>query len=227
LRRLVVTIDGPAASGKSTTARTVAKRLGYKYLDTGAMYRAMGLKALRTGVDVADEAGMAELARNTEIDVETLPAGTRIMLDGEDVTEDLRSPEVSAAASAVAALGPVRERMVEIQRALGADGGIVAEGRDIGSVVFPDAEVKIYLDADLRTRAVRRKKELNGKGMRVELARVERDIRSRDKSDAGRRHSPLVVPDGAAIIDTTDLTIEEQIEEVLREVRVRMQVNGR
>ncbi len=227
MRRLVVTIDGPAASGKSTTARTVAKRLGYKYLDTGAMYRAMGLKALRTGVDVADEAGMAELARNTEIDVETLPAGTRIMLDGEDVTEDLRSPEVSAAASAVAALGPVRERMVEIQRALGADGGIVAEGRDIGSVVFPDAEVKIYLDADLRTRAVRRKKELNGKGMRVELARVERDIRSRDKSDAGRRHSPLVVPDGAAIIDTTDLTIEEQIEEVLREVRVRMQVNGR
>jgi cytidylate kinase len=222
LKKLVVTIDGPAASGKSTTARTVARRLGYNYLDTGAMYRAMGLKAINTGVDVVDEAGMAELARNTDIDVRTLASGTRIILDGVDVTEALRSPEVSAAASAVAALGPVRERMVEIQREIGSGGGIVAEGRDIGSVVFPRAEVKIYLDADLRTRAERRKKELNGKGTRVELARVERDIRSRDKTDSNRQHSPLVVPDGATIVDTTYLTIEEQIEEVLREVRARM-----
>ncbi|MGD9402187.1 MAG: (d)CMP kinase [bacterium] len=222
MKKLVVTIDGPAASGKSTTARTVARRLGYNYLDTGAMYRAMGFKAIKAGVDVADEAGMAELARNTSIDVETLASGTRIILDGVDVTDDLRSPEVSAAASAVAALGPVRERMVEIQREIGAGGGIVAEGRDIGSVVFPEAEVKIYLDADLRTRAVRRKKELNGKGTRVELARVERDIRSRDKTDTNRQHSPLVIPEGAAVVNTTYLTIEEQIEEVLREVRARM-----
>jgi cytidylate kinase len=222
LKKLVVTIDGPAASGKSTTARTVARRLGYNYLDTGAMYRAMGLKAIRTGVDVADEAGMGELARETDIDVKTLASGTHIILDGVDVTEELRSPEVSAAASAVAALGPVRERMVEIQRQVGRDGGIVAEGRDIGSVVFPEAEVKIYLDADLRTRAERRKRELNGKGTRVELARVERDIRSRDKTDSNRQHSPLVVPEGASIVNTTHLTIEEQIEEVLREVRARM-----
>jgi len=222
LKKLVITIDGPAASGKSTTARTVARRLGYNYLDTGAMYRAMGFKAIKAGVDVADEAGMAELARNTSIDVETLASGTRIILDGVDVTDDLRSPEVSAAASAVAALGPVRERMVEIQREIGAGGGIVAEGRDIGSVVFPEAEVKIYLDADLRTRAVRRKKELNGKGTRVELARVERDIRSRDKTDSNRQHSPLVIPEGATVVNTTYLTIEEQIEEVLREVRARM-----
>jgi cytidylate kinase len=227
LKKLVVTIDGPAASGKSTTARTVARRLGYKYLDTGAMYRAMGLKALRTEVDVKDEAAMARVARETEIDVETLAGGTRVILDGSDVTDQLRSPEVSAAASAVAALGPVRERMVEIQRRIGADGGIVAEGRDIGSVVFPEAEVKIYLDADLRTRAIRRKKELNGQGTRVALERVERDIRSRDKSDSNRQHSPLVVPEGAAIIDTTDLTIEEQIEDVLKEVRARMQGNSR
>lgn len=222
MKKLVITIDGPAASGKSTTARTVARRLGYNYLDTGAMYRAMGFKAIKAGVDVADEAGMAELARNTSIDVETLASGTRIILDGVDVTDDLRSPEVSAAASAVAALGPVRERMVEIQREIGAGGGIVAEGRDIGSVVFPEAEVKIYLDADLRTRAVRRKKELNGKGTRVELARVERDIRSRDKTDSNRQHSPLVIPEGATVVNTTYLTIEEQIEEVLREVRARM-----
>lgn len=222
MKKLVVTIDGPAASGKSTTARTVARRLGYDYLDTGAMYRAMGLKAIKKGVDVADEAAMAELARDTDIDVKTLASGTRIILDGVDVTDDLRSPEVSAAASAVAAIGPVRERMVEIQREIGVDGGIVAEGRDIGSVVFPEAEVKIYLDADLRTRAERRKKELNGKGARVELARVERDIRSRDKTDSNRQHSPLVIPDGAAIVNTTYLTIEEQIEEVLREVRARM-----
>lgn len=225
MKKLVVTIDGPAASGKSTTARTVAKRLGYKYLDTGAMYRAIGLKALRTGVDVTDEAGMAELARGTEVDVRTLASGTRVLLDGVDVTDELRSPDVSAAASAVAALGPVRERMVEIQRTVGAEGGIVAEGRDIGSVVFPDAEVKIYLDADLMTRAERRKRELNGKGTPVELGKVERDIRSRDKTDSNRRHSPLVVPEGAVIVNTTHLTIEEQIEEVLREVRVRMQGN--
>lgn len=225
MKKLVVTIDGPAASGKSTTARTVAKRLGYKYLDTGAMYRAIGLKALKAGVDVNDEAGMAELARETEVDVKTLSSGTRILLDGVDVTDELRSPEVSAAASAVAALGPVRERMVEIQRAVGAEGGIVAEGRDIGSVVFPDAEVKIYLDADLSTRAERRKRELNGKGTVVKLGKVERDIRSRDKSDSNRRHSPLVVPEGAAVVDTTHLTIEEQIEEVLRGVREIMQGN--
>jgi len=223
LKKLVVTIDGPAASGKSTTARTVAKRIGYKYLDTGAMYRAIGLKALRTGVDVGDEAGMAELARETAVDVTMLSSGTRILLDGVDVTDELRSPEVSASASAVAALEPVRERMVEIQRTVGAEGGIVAEGRDIGSVVFPDAEVKIYLDADLTTRAERRKRELNGKGAEVELGKVERDIRSRDKTDSDRRHSPLVVPEGAVIVDTTQLTIEEQIEEVLREVRGRMQ----
>jgi cytidylate kinase len=225
LNKLVVTIDGPAASGKSTTARTVAKRLGYKYLDTGAMYRAIGLKALRTGTDVGDEAGMAALARQTEVDVKTLSSGTRILLDGVDVTDDLRDPDVSAAASAVAKLGPVRERMVEIQRTVGAEGGIVAEGRDIGSVVFPDAEVKIYLDADLMTRAERRKRELNGKGTEVELGRVEREIRSRDKSDSNRSHSPLVVPEGAIIVDTTHLTIEEQIEEVLREVRARIQGN--
>jgi cytidylate kinase len=223
LKKLVVTIDGPAASGKSTTARTVARRIGYKYLDTGAMYRAIGLKALTTGVDVKDEARMAELARETEVDVTMLSSGTRILLDGVDVTDELRSPEVSSAASAVAALGPVRERMVEIQRAVGAEGGIVAEGRDIGSVVFPDAEVKIYLDADLTTRAERRKRELNGKGTEVELGKVERDIRSRDKTDSDRRHSPLVVPEGAVIVDTTQLTIEEQIDEVLREVRGRMQ----
>jgi cytidylate kinase len=218
VKKLVVTIDGPAASGKSTTARTVAKRLGYTYLDTG-------LKALKAKVDVGEGAGMARLAAETEIDVKTLASGTRILLDGLDVTDELRSPEVSAAASAVAALGPVRERMVEIQRGIGEEGGIVAEGRDIGSVVFPEAEVKIYLDADLRTRAIRRKKELNGKGTTVELGKVERDIRSRDKSDSNRRHSPLVVPEGATIVDTTHLTIEEQIEEVLREVRAIVQGN--
>ncbi len=225
MKKLVVTIDGPAASGKSTTARTVARRLGYKYLDTGAMYRAIGLKALRTGVDVEDATAMGALARDTDVDVKTLSSGTRVLLDGVDVTDDLRSPDVSAAASAVAALGPVRERMVEIQRMVGAEGAIVAEGRDIGSVVFPDAEVKIYLDADLTTRAKRRKRELNGRGTDVELGKVERDIRSRDRSDSNRSHSPLVVPEGAVIVDTTHLTIEEQIEEVLREVRLRMQRN--
>jgi cytidylate kinase len=219
VRRLVVTIDGPAGSGKSTTARLVAARLGYTYLDTGAMYRAMTVKALKSGIDPRDEAGLAELARRTEIDVETHPDGTRVFLDGEDVTNDLRGPEVTRASSPVSAVRAVRKRMVELQRRVAAAGGIVAEGRDMGSVVFPRADVKIYLDANLGCRAARRKKEIEEAGKRVGLEIVEEDLRARDIMDSSREHSPLVVPEGAVIVDTTDLTIEEQVDRVLGEVK--------
>jgi cytidylate kinase len=212
-----VTIDGPAGSGKSTTAKLVARRLGYLYLDTGAMYRAMTLKALRTGVDLNDSGALARQARETEITVETDPDGTRIILDGEDVTDRLRGRDVTRNSSVVSAAEGVRSRMVELQRKMGAEGGIVAEGRDIGSVVFPDAEVKIYLDADLSARALRRKKELEAKGEAVDIAGIEKDMSARDAYDSGRRHSPLVVPDGAVIVDTTDLTIDGQVERVLDE----------
>jgi cytidylate kinase len=219
LKGLVVTIDGPAGSGKSTTARLVAKRLGYLYLDTGAMYRAMTLKALQTGVDLESDDLLERMARDTDITIETDPDGARVILDGEDVTERIRGRDVTKHSSVVSAAEGVRRRMVELQRAIGSHGSIVAEGRDIGSVVFRDAEVKIYLDADLACRAYRRKKELDVKGIGTTLEKVEDDIRARDAYDSGREHSPLIVPDGAIIVDTTDLTIDEQVEHVLEAVR--------
>jgi cytidylate kinase len=223
LKKLVVTIDGPAGSGKSTTARLVAARLGYTYLDTGAMYRAMTVKALRNGIDPHDEDLLARLARGTDITVETHPDGTRVFLDGEDVTEELRGTDVTRASSPVSAVSVVRERMVELQRRIGAAGGIVAEGRDMGSVVFPDADLKVYLDAGLACRADRRKKELEAAGMPVDPDAVRDDIRARDVFDSSREHSPLVVPEGAVIIDTTDLTIEKQVGRVLGEVRRKLE----
>ena len=223
---IVVAIDGPAGSGKSTTARLVARRLGYAYLDTGAMYRAMTLKALREGIDVDDPERLARMARETDIAVRTDPSGTRVVLDGEDITDELRGSDVTRHASAVSAAAGVRERMVELQRQLGSRGGIVAEGRDIGSVVFPHAEVKVYLDAGLECRARRRKLELGEKGESIGLKQVEADIRARDEYDSSREHSPLVVPAGAIVVDTTDLTIDEQVERVVAEARKAMGGGG-
>ena len=219
MRRMVITIDGPAGSGKSTTARMVAKRLGYLYLDTGAMYRAMTLKAMRSGVDPLDGDRLSRLAEDTDIAVQPDQGGTRIILDGHDVTAELRGRDVTRNSSPVSAVGGVRKRMVELQRQLGADGGIVAEGRDMGSVVFPDADVKIYLDAELRCRAARRKRELEQTGKSADLRQIESEIRDRDLYDSGRQHSPLVVPSGATVIDTTSLTIDQQVELVLSAVR--------
>ncbi len=219
MKKSVVTIDGPAGSGKSTTAKLVAKRLGYTYLDTGAMYRAMTLKALRAGVDLEDAEALGRVATDTDVTIKTEPDGTRVILDGVDVTDLIRERDVTRNSSVVSAAKGVRKRMVELQRKIGAQGGIVAEGRDIGSVVFPRAEVKIYLDADLRCRAIRRERELEAKGKPVPLERIEEDIRARDAYDSGREHSPLVVPEDAVTVDTTDLTIDEQVERVLEEVR--------
>jgi len=215
LKRLVITIDGPASSGKSTTAKLVARSLGYLYLDTGAMYRAVTLKAMRAGIDLRDTQGLEGMANQTDVDIVPDPGGYRVILDGEDVTESIRSREVTRASSIVSAVPGVRRRMVEIQRRVGRRGGIVAEGRDMGSVVFPDADLKIYLDADLDTRALRRKLELESKGEDVDLDEIKRDIRMRDTYDSRRRHSPLVIPDGAIVIDTTDLSIDEQVNRVL------------
>ena len=219
MRRPVVTIDGPAGSGKSTTARMVARRLGYTYLDTGAMYRAMTVKALKMGVDLDDPDALARLARETDIAVRPDPDGTRVILDGVDVTGRIRTPEVTRASSPVSAAGGVRKRMVELQRKLGEGGGVVAEGRDIGSVVFKKAEVKIYLDASLACMAARRKKELDAAGRPVTLENMEKDIESRDAYDSSREHSPLVIPEDSIIVDTTDMTIDEQVERVIEEVR--------
>ena len=221
MRKPVVTIDGPAGSGKSTTARRVARRLGYTYLDTGAMYRAMTVKALKTGIDLDDPDALARQARETDIAIRTDPDGTRVILDGADVTDEIRTPEVTQASSPVSAAEGVRKRMVELQRQVGEGGGIVAEGRDMGSVVFKDAEVKIYLDASLACRAERRKKELEASGTLVDLENMEKDIESRDAYDSSREHSPLVIPEGSIVLDTTDMTIEDQVERVIQEVNKR------
>lgn len=213
--KLIITIDGPAGSGKSTTARGVAELLGYLYLDTGAMYRTVALKALRLGLDARDQKGLEEMAKQTDVDIVADPRGYRVILDGEDVTESIRSRDVTQMSSLVSAVPGVRQRMVEIQRRIGRGGGIVAEGRDMGSVVFPDADLKIYLDADLKTRALRRKIELESRGHKVDIEEIKADIIARDRQDSQREHSPLIVPDGAIVVDTTNLTIEQQVRRVV------------
>jgi len=214
----VVTIDGPAAAGKSTTARAIAQRLGWRYLDTGAFYRALGLKALRRGGALSDaEAGA--FARETTIEFSGDPSGPRLVLDGEDVTDAIRTPAASDAASRVAALPSVRRQLVEWQRALRAREPLVGEGRDLGTVVFPDAEVKLYLDADLETRAERRRRELREQGLEAALDAVREEIRVRDERDRSRADSPLRAATDATVLDTTGMALERQVEAALAIVR--------
>jgi CMP/dCMP kinase len=213
MRNLVIAIDGPVGSGKSTAARRVAELLGYTYIDTGAMYRAVALKALRAKIALNVNDALAALARDTRIDLRAGSAendGTqRVLLDGEDVTTAIRTPEVSQAASKVALIEGVRHVLVAEQRRAGASGGVVMEGRDIGSVVFPDAELKIFLTASDEVRARRRWLEHQQKGDAIDLARTLEEIRERDRRDAGREHSPLVRAEGAVYVDSTAMDAEE------------------
>lgn len=215
----VVTIDGPAGAGKSTTARAVAARLGFLYVDTGALYRAIALKVQRGGVPPDDLAAVERCARETQVALSGSPGEAHVWLDGADVGDAIRTPEVSELASRLAAQSPVRRRLVEIQRVLADRGPLVAEGRDLGTVVYPDAAVKIYLDADLDARARRRARELEQRGIGVAIEDVGAELARRDERDRGRADSPLVVPEGAQVVNTSRMTIEEQIEEVLRAVR--------
>jgi len=217
VKKLVIAIDGPAASGKTTTAALVAERLGYLYVDTGAMYRALALKAIEAGVRPDDAPALEALARGTEIALRAEGRRARIFLDGRDVTGEIRRPDVSDGASRIAEHPGVRARMVEMQRALGAEGGVVMEGRDIGTVVFPDADVKIFLVASAGERARRRHDELFAKGTAPELESVRREIEERDRRDSGRAASPLKRAEGAVEIDTTELSIDEQVKAVIRE----------
>lgn len=218
---LVVTIDGPSAAGKSTTARLVAERLGFLYLDTGAFYRALALKALREGLRPEEAGGLAAMARGTAIEFTGSPAAAHVFLDGEDVTAEIRTPAVSEMASRVAAVPEVRRLLVAWQRALRARGPLVGEGRDLGTVVFPDAEVKVYLDADLETRARRRCRELHARGIAVELEAVREDLARRDERDRTRADSPLRAAEGAIVVDTSGMELEEQVKAVLDLVTAR------
>jgi CMP/dCMP kinase len=209
MRSLVIAIDGPVGSGKSTAARRVAEILGYTYIDTGAMYRAVALKALRRKISLDAAATLVELARECRIDLRAEDGKQRVILDGEDVTAAIRTPEVSQAASKIAVIPGVRHVLVAEQRRAGAEGGVVMEGRDIGSVVFPDADLKIFLSASDGVRAERRWREHQQKGDSIDLARTLEEIHERDRRDAGREHSPLVRAAGAVLVDSTAMEPEE------------------
>ncbi len=218
-KRIVVAIDGPAGAGKSTVARRLALRLGFLYIDSGAMYRAVGLWALRTGIDLSDARRLSQLAAESAIELE--PGGARVLLNGEDVTEAIRTPEVSEAASRVSTFAGVREAMVAGQRRMAERSSVVMEGRDIGTVVFPDAEIKIFLDADPGERAARRLRESAGRGESVDPEEMSRQIRQRDQRDRTRAEAPLVQAPDAVYVDTTGLSVEQVEETILRIIRKR------
>jgi len=211
----VIAIDGPAGSGKSTTAKLVAAKLGYQFLDTGAMYRAMTNFALTNGIAPSDSSKLERLAGSIPLKFETHEDVNRVFYNGEDVTEQIRTPEVNQHVSEVASHKGVRAAMVALQEELGKDGSIVAEGRDTTTVVFPHADLKIYLDASVEQRAQRRLLELVKNGVSTTLADQIADIKRRDDYDSGRAHSPLTRANDAIVVDTTDLTIEGQVDKII------------
>ena len=211
MSRLIIAIDGPVGSGKSTLARRIAEILGYIYIDTGAMYRAVALKALRRGTAIDEEHADAleALTRDTRIDLRAQDGGQLVFLDGEDVTGAIRTPDVAQAASKISVIPGVRHLLVAEQRRAGQQGGVVMEGRDIGSVVFPDAQLKIFLTASAEVRAERRCREYRQKGQAADLARTLEESRERDRRDEGRACSPLVRAADAVTVDSTAMDAEE------------------
>ena len=218
-KRIVVAIDGPAGAGKSTIARRVADRLGFVYINTGAMYRAVALWALRNGTDLADMHRLEKLAEEAKI-VFGIGDGS-VHLNGEDVTDSIFTAEVSAAASKVSAVPGVRRALIPLQRGIAETKSVVMEGRDIGSVIFPEAQIKIFLDAQPEERARRRALELTGKDERVAVAAVDAELRQRDARDRQRPDAPLVQAPDAVLLDTTALSPEEVEERILQLVRSR------
>ncbi len=223
-RRLIIAIDGPVGSGKSSVARRVAELLGYTYLDSGAMYRAVALKALQRGVplDGPESAARLEaLAGETHIDLETTAQGHRVRLDGVDVTAEIRTPEVSQGASKVALVPGVRRVLVAEQQRAGAGGNVVMEGRDIGTVVFPNADLKIFLDASVEVRAERRWREHQQQGEAIDLARTIEEVRERDRRDRERDVSPLVQAADAVLVDNSAMDAEETARLIVMLARAR------
>ncbi len=214
-----IALDGPAGSGKSTVARTVAVKLGYQYIDTGAMYRAITLKALKNQIPIDDESRLTELAANTVIRFKYIGTGDqpqlRVIMDGVDVSEEIRSLEVTNNVSAVSAVAGVRKALVKLQRGMAEEGGVVMDGRDIGTVVLPNAELKIFLTASVEERSKRRWLELKTKGVEVPLEELEQQIRKRDEFDSNRAVDPLRQAEDAILLDTTHLSIDEVTDRIV------------
>ena len=223
MKKLVIAIDGPAASGKSTTSKLTAERLGYLHVDTGAMYRAMTLKVLEQNIDVDDIERINQLAEETEIRLQQEQGELKVFLDRHDVSRAIRSQRVTKAVSAVSSIKKVRELMVREQQRMGKQGGVVLEGRDIGTVVFPKADLKIYMVADVEERARRRKKELQKQDVDVPLEQLVNEIVERDQQDSKRNISPLRKADDAIILDTSNLTIDEQVDFIVQKAKELIQ----
>ncbi len=208
----VIAIDGPAGSGKSSTARLLAAKLGFTYLDTGAMYRSVTLAAMEERIDLKDEARVTDIAGKVKIEIVPGENEDRIFLDGKDATLLIRETRIDAGVSLVSSYKEVRAKMVELQRRFAQKADVVAEGRDMGTVVFPDADLKIFLVADLQTRAVRRHRQLDGVGITTSIEEQTASLSSRDLFDSGRDHSPLIKAEDAIEINTTDMTLKGQVE---------------
>lgn len=214
----VITIDGPAGAGKSTVSKAVAARLQYLYLDTGALYRALAYKALKQKIDVNNPDDLARFCSTTNVVLKNQNGYLTVFVDGEDVGDKIRTEEVGLAASTISALPVIREKLLALQQEAGARGGIVAEGRDMGSVVFPDAEFKFFLDANIEERARRRHDELAGKNGPAGREDVSRDLQARDHQDSQRKIAPLTAAPGAVIIDSTHLSVAEVVEMILQHI---------
>jgi cytidylate kinase len=215
MKKLIIAIDGPAGAGKSTVAQILAHRLHYNYIDTGAMYRGITWKAMKSNV-IGNTTAIERIVQNIDIKLTYINGKTTVLIDGSDVTAEIRTPEVSRMVSEVAQVQTVREVMLQLQREMAVHGGVVMDGRDIGTHVLPNADIKIFLTASIKERAERRWRELTEKGFEVKLEELEEEIATRDKNDCEREFAPLVQASDAILIDTTFLSIEEAVEEITK-----------
>jgi len=222
VKNIQIAIDGPAGAGKSTVAKIAAEKLQYTYIDTGAMYRALTLKALRTSTDLDSEQAIANLLKDSTIELVPAENGQRVLLDGEDVSEEIRFPNISANVSKVAAHAAMRAIMVDLQHDMAARGGVVMDGRDIGTAVLPQAELKVFMSATVEERARRRFEDNNKRGIESSIEQLQQEIALRDKMDSEREASPLVQAEDAIFLDTTTLSIDEAADAILKLASERM-----